>query len=429
MASKRRSAAPASANSSASHTPPLHRSSSGRQTDTETRGAGTRPTATTPSSVGEVLVQLIIHVCRKALFYDIKLKIGFYLGSLFLVSLIGDFFPDLYPRTYFASSRNVLNVYFVKMGWAWTLLLSAPLSLMISYTLCCGNRERLLRSHLPRIIIATVFWFVWTKLFNVVENAYGRCNVRGFANKSECLKGGHFWRGFDISGHAFILIYSSLVIIEESRPICGWEYIRDHIRTEEHSRAVGDRLSTNPLRFLKDSELRTMKGLYEKYTPAIRVWFVGCAVLQLLWDVMLVCTMLYYHRMVEKLLSGVFAVVTWYVTYRVWYPASGTLPDAAGDGAFKYQSLKAPSLKRTSSLLGGSVGGGSGAATSRASMQSTGGRPGEKPKFMGMPLYGANKTPPNGGAAAASGSVEESVPLVSTPKWSAAERRNRFPEL
>lgn len=422
MASKRR---PAPSNS----TPPLS-SRSGRVPDTETRGSGTRPTATTPSSVGEVFVQLIIHVCRRALFYDIKLKIGFYLGSLFLISMIGDFFPDLYPRTYFASSRNVLNVYFVKMGWAWTLLLSTPLTLMTSYTLCCGNRDRLLRSHLPRIVIATACWFVWTKLFNVVESAYGRCNVRGFGNKSECLKAGNFWRGFDISGHAFILIYSSLVIIEEARPMIGWEYIKDHIRTEEYSRSVGDRLSTNPLRFLKDQELRRLKALYTKYTPAIRVCFVGCAVLQLLWDVMLVCTMLYYHRMIEKLLSGVIAVFTWYVTYRLWYPSAATLPDAAGDGAFKYQSLKAPSLKRTSSLLAGG-GGSTAGGSSRASMQSAGG-PRDVPKFMGMPLYGlnsatgatagggssSNRTPPNGGT------LDDAV----EPKWSSAERRNRFPE-
>lgn len=418
-----------------------------RPADTETRGTGTRPTATMPSTVGEVFVQLIIHVCRKALFYDIKLKIGFYLGSLFLVSMIGDFFPDLYPRTYFASSRNVLNVYFVKMGWAWTLLLSAPLSLMTSYTLCCGNRDRLLRSHVPRILIATAFWFVWTKTFNVIENSYGRCNVRGFGNKSECLKAGHFWRGFDISGHAFILIYSSLVIIEEARPIVGWEYIRDHIRSEEHSRTVGDRLSTNPLRFLKEQDFRKMKALYEKLTPAIRVWFIGCAVLQLLWDVMLVCTMLYYHRMIEKLLSGVIAVSTWYVTYKVWYPTEGTLPDAAGDGAFKYQSLKAPSLKRTSSLLrdggsgtaAGSSGGSSGGNCSGpcgASRGGTGQRDVQK-KFMGMPLYGlnsaasgsgsSNRTPPNGSGAA--GIADETVPLATTPKWSASERRNRFPEV
>lgn len=37
----------------------------------------------------------------------------------------------------------------------------------------------------------------------------------------------HFWNGFDISGHAFILIYSSLVLIEEAKPIIGWESIRE----------------------------------------------------------------------------------------------------------------------------------------------------------------------------------------------------------
>jgi hypothetical protein len=41
--------------------------------------------------------------------------------------------------------------------------------------------------------------------------------MKGYETKRGCLKAGHFWNGFDISGHVFILIYSSLVLIEEAR--------------------------------------------------------------------------------------------------------------------------------------------------------------------------------------------------------------------
>ena len=35
-----------------------------------------------------------------------------------------------------------------------------------------------------------------------------------FRRKESCLGNGHNWKGFDISGHVFILIFCNLVIIE-----------------------------------------------------------------------------------------------------------------------------------------------------------------------------------------------------------------------
>lgn len=137
---------------------------------------GTRPT-TQPTSVKEILIMMVMHVCKKTIFFDTNLKVALYLGSLFLISLIGDFLP--YPKTYFARSDNLFNVYFVKIGWGWTLLFSVPFLVMTSYTLCCGDMKRLLHHHLPRIAIATFFWFFWTKMFNVIETSYGRCTTRG----------------------------------------------------------------------------------------------------------------------------------------------------------------------------------------------------------------------------------------------------------
>lgn len=358
---------------------PLHQSSSNHlkfrpsNLDSRNETRGTRPT-TQPSSIKEVILLMVLHVCKKSIFFDINLKVALYLGSLFIVSLIGDFIP--YPRTYFARSDNLFNVYFVKMGWAWTLLLSTPFLLMTSFTLCCGDKQKIIKHHLLRIVIATFFWFVWTKLFNVIENAYGHCNNRKFDSKSACLKAGAFWNGFDISGHAFILIYSSLVLIEEARPIVGWEYIKEHIRNEEHNRLIGEKSSSNPLRNLDDQEIGILKTSYEKYTPAIRTLFIGLTVLQILWDIMLVCTMLYFHKMIEKVLSGIFAILTWYFCYRYWYPSPSVLPNAAGQGSFIYQKTKVSQsmpLRRTPSLV-----------------PQTSSRINDVPRFMGMPLYTSN---------------------------------------
>lgn len=333
----------------------------------ETRG--TRPTST-PTSVREVLLTMLMHICKKTIFFDINLKVPLYLGSLFLVSLIGDFVP--FPKTYLARSDNFFNVYFVKMGWAWTLTVVVPFLVLTSRTLCCGNTEKLMKQHIPRIVIATASWFFWTKSFNLIESVYGRCNVRQFESKSSCLKAGHFWNGFDISGHAFILIYSSLVLIEEAKPIIGWEYIKEHLRNETHNRQTRETTTTNPLRNLNSDELNQLKCLYEKYTPLIRTLFIAMTLLQLLWDIMLVGTMLYYHKMIEKVLSGIFAILTWFITYRVWYPAQSTEPSLPGCGAFLYQKpakqVTVPMRKQSVTLPQVS-------------------RSGDVPKFMGMPIY------------------------------------------
>lgn len=47
-------------------------------TRNETRG--TRPTAA-PTSIKEVLIQVVLHVCKKIIFFDTNLKVALYLVS------------------------------------------------------------------------------------------------------------------------------------------------------------------------------------------------------------------------------------------------------------------------------------------------------------------------------------------------------------
>lgn len=361
-----------------------------------TRGEarGTRPTAP-PTTIKEIFIDLVMHLGKKILFFDTNLKVGLYLGALLVISAIGDTIP--LPRSYLARSDNLFNSYFVKIGWGWTLLLVLPYVAMTSYTLCCGDFKKMLKRSLPRILIATAMWLFWTKFFNYIEYSYGRCSVKGFVSKSTCLKAGHLWRGFDISGHAFILIHSSLVLIEESRPIIKWDTIREHLRNEFYNRSSAGREASinseiNPLRNLSDNDLKYLKFLYEKFTPLIKILFIAISALQLLWDVMLVCTMLYFHKMVEKFVSGAIAICVWYFTYRFWYP-SVVLPDAPGTGNFIYQPKKieaTPFQARRPPQ-----------PNNAASNENT------VPKFMGMPLY-TNSRPATGNGVPSSQNLEMS---------------------
>ncbi|XP_041987106.1 acyl-coenzyme A diphosphatase FITM2 [Aricia agestis] len=316
---------------------------------------GTKPIREA-SSIIEVFILMIVHICKKILFFDTNLKIAIYLGALFLLSLIADILT--FPKTYFSRSDNMFNQYFVKIGWFWTLFLTVPYVLLTSYTICCGRRKLIITSHLMRLFIATIFWYTWTTVFNVIETKYGRCNSIKFTDKVSCLKNGHFWNGFDISGHCFILIYSSLILIEEARAINGWERIKDYIRDENHARSLNDKTaSINPLKNLNTDDLKTLKTLYEKYTPYVRALLISISMLQLLWDVMLVSTILYYHIMVEKFVSGVIAILTWFVTYRVWYTIPNVLPGLPGQGIFKYNFDKVNSTniakRKRSKVLNG----------------------------------------------------------------------------
>lgn len=335
---------------------------------------GTKPLPK-PVSVKEAILTMVIHGCRKILFMNTYIKVGLYLAGLFL-SLVFDVTP--FPKTYFSKSDNMFNLYFVKLGWGWTLMLTLPFVLLTSFTYCCGKRKLILM-HLSRLGIATIVWFVFTKSFALIEQNFGRCTAKGdrFATKQLCISKGFYWHSLDISGHAFILIWSCLVIIEEARAIIGWETIKDLIRNEEHSRSTSEVDLSSPLKHLTDEEFEVLKSSHLKFSPYVRSLFIAMTVLTILWDVMIISTILYFHIMIEKLISGILAASVWFFTYRYWFAKTSFLPKAPGDGLFKYNQIKSSKASREPSFRS------RGSVNSKASQ-----RPGQLPTFMGMPLYG-----------------------------------------
>lgn len=134
------------------------------------------------------------------------------------------------------------------------------------------------------------------------------------------------------------------------------------------------------------------------------------AALQLLWDIMLVGTMLYYHRMIEKVISGIVAILTWYFTYRFWYPTNGLLPEAPGNGSFYYQrenfSFKRPTHLASCSGPAGvqmPATGTRGNSNGKSGIQSQQQQQQQIPTFMGMPLFTNVK------AASAAASLQQSA--------------------
>ncbi|NWI90918.1 FITM2 protein, partial [Pitta sordida] len=224
--------------------------------------------------------------------------------------LLGSALKDggLVPDTPLRNKRNPLNVYFVKVAWAWTLWLLLPFISLTTYQLCrstflYGRTKSVLLvlRRLSALGVGTAVWYLCTELFVYIENLTGECSItaspgqppRLYATKRECHQDSGVWNGFDISGHCFLLSYCALMILEEV--------------------AVLEGLSID-----QNSKLRVV----------VNVLFVSLCFLAGIWVFMFLSTALYFHDFSQKVLGVLIGLSGWYGTYRFWYlkPFSPGLP-------------------------------------------------------------------------------------------------------
>ncbi|CAG7731850.1 unnamed protein product [Allacma fusca] len=376
-----------------------------RSTQEVTRGTakGTKPLPE-PTTISEILTKVLVYGCKKYLFLESKYRLMGYAVLLFFVALVADFLP--FPKTYFSNSSNILNQLFVKYSWAWTLSLVGIFVFLTTSVYCAGDTKKILR-HFSRLLIATLVWWTWTKLFVVLEDAFGSCKTKpaksgdkqevmaSINGKRACYTKNGTWVGFDVSGHAFLLIWCVMVITEEAKAILGWDSIKDYIRHEDHNRRrtslagtsglPTDLFSETPLSRLSSEEFDKVKKAYNRFTIFANISVVSLTALALLWDGMLIATAIYFHSMIEKVLAGLIAGLMWYTVYQCFYTWDILIsPGLPGFGLFKYSPEKS---FKTSSNLGSNK-----ASTTSASalhFQTPGKlRPRDQdvPQFMGMPL-------------------------------------------
>ena len=262
-----------------------------------------------PSSFSKFFVILVMHVCKKIILIRTNLKVAYYMVAITCGSLFFDLIPA--PPTYFARKDNFLNWFFVRMGWGWTLLVTGAYVFLTSYTYTCGNRS-LVRQHLTRLALATCWWYSATSFFNYIDNMTGFCSVdgirkEGVRSKHKCIELSGGWYSFDISGHAFLLIFNLLVISEEVKSINGWERILEFIQTEED----------NPSKKLSGQERSQLRLSYTNLTPLVRVNIAWITAMQLVFEFMLWSTIMYFHNLPQKFLAACFAVFGWFFIYQV----------------------------------------------------------------------------------------------------------------
>ena len=221
-------------------------------------------------------------------------KVAVYWLAIVAGSFIHEFLP--LPHSYFSNKRNAFNVYFVKLGWGWTLGLLIPFISLTSYVYTSFNPTAMLK-HLSRMAVGTFGWYFWVNLFVYIEELTGQCEgEETLYSKESCHFQGFHWDGFDISGHTFLLTYSALVISEEIQVKRWWS-----------------------------AEQRNTRGTtwfdrrHALISPLVKLLFICISLLLILWEFMLVCTTVYFHTVGQKVLGALAALCTWYVTYRVWY--------------------------------------------------------------------------------------------------------------
>ncbi|KAF4119302.1 Inositol phospholipid synthesis and fat-storage-inducing TM [Geosmithia morbida] len=229
--------------------------------------------------------------------------------------------PAVAP-SYFARKSNVFNVVFVKQGWAWTT--AAVLLPVLTHPAMAATRVRVV----ARWAAVTAWWFfvtqwcfgaplidrgfLWTggECEAVAEDiAEGSAGLGGMVTSVACKAAGGKWKGgHDISGHVFLLVLSTLMIVSE----VGWAVLR-YSGYAADTRAV----------VKADGSVEAAEA--EAVTPAGegrgRTWlgvggqFASAVVALNLWMVLM--TAIYFHTWFEKFTGLLTAFVGFYVVYIV----------------------------------------------------------------------------------------------------------------
>lgn len=197
-----------------------------------------------------------------------KHQLVFYSATVLLASLIGTI--EL-PEIYFSNKYNPINQYMAKYAWGWTLTIIVPLILNRRATKSIIIGTALLA-------ISTLYFVISVKFMDFVNHHTGSCNLdlQDLVTKTDCKQAGGNWNGFDISGHCFLLVHSSL-------------YINHELGIAESSQHNGEIIG----------------------------WvLVAAKTILAIWWTMLIFTCFYFHSVAEALLGLWVAVGFWAIMYK-----------------------------------------------------------------------------------------------------------------
>ena len=232
--------------------------------------------------------------------------------------------------SYFAGKQNLLNIYFVKLGWFWTTLAYT----LLQATTRPSSRPISRPSHThyiqsaTRYTLITLAWIFTTQwLFGpaLIDRSFtitgGHCeahpatlretaelaNLSNLSSSISCKMAGGRWRGgHDISGHVFMLVLSSAFLLLEL-------YLSDAHSAHPH---VSDRAAAAVARDMTAEERSAIGGWESENMAKFRMYaryFVWGVVALDLW--MLMMTAIWFHTWMEKLSGLLIASSTLFGVY------------------------------------------------------------------------------------------------------------------
>ncbi|XP_005112898.1 fat storage-inducing transmembrane protein [Aplysia californica] len=279
----------------------------------QNKPAGKKPLPE-PTHIGHFIMMLIMKVCRMILFVDTSVKIGVYLIGVMFGSIICDLF--VVPKTIFANSRNPLNQYFIKLGWAWTFTFVTAYIILTSLVYCCRDIPRMCQ-HILRIAVGTFWWYTCTSMFVHIEKVVGLCTLSSHGDKSSCEEAGRSWLGFDISGHVFLEIHCLLIISEELKTFKEWKKLGMILEDED----LKDK------RRVSEEEIAQGQMNYKTLTPYIKILVLCISVIFVLFEFMLLISTIYrFHTLSQKVTASFVAVICWFLSYRVIFRSACPFP-------------------------------------------------------------------------------------------------------
>ena len=109
----------------------------------------------------QVIIMMFVHICRKIIYgLDISYRICIYILGTLMISVVSDYKTSAASRSYFADSENILNLWFVKLGWFWTCSVLGSFIYLTSSTFSCGR---------PDVVRKSFFRFVISYFFEIKE--------------------------------------------------------------------------------------------------------------------------------------------------------------------------------------------------------------------------------------------------------------------
>jgi hypothetical protein len=244
---------------------------------------------------------------------------------------------------YFAGKQNILNLYFVKIGWFWTtlafvLLQATSLTPRLQQKKQQqrsppSNRNRRILQATLRYTLLTLTWILTTQWFfgpALIDRSFtstgGRCvpqhgqasssldaavHLSTIATNLTCKASGGKWLGgHDISGHFFMLVLSSACLFFE------------FFISESHARVAHPHISTGPASGVARETTEEEKREVDEGMVKARLWAQ-----YLVWTVivldgwMLLMTAIWFHTLFEKLSGLTLAGLSVWAVYflpRFW---------------------------------------------------------------------------------------------------------------